>query len=196
MSQVFLIVLLSSPATLVAQALLDNLPSGFTQSVVATATESCVMVVPGPFGWECVQTSGDPLLSKGGEGGNKYDVPGNLYVTDNCDEKPCVVQMTPAGDFPKFADLPWVRNCETTGSAARLTRSHRSGNFSFNPGVNALFVLTTTEVIQGPCTTCICKDDGNISDLDVGSTSVSTRALIRIYGFPAQRGPDASGTTI
>ena len=91
-------------AQTVPPALLENLPPGFSQEVVGSFSHTC-----SPD--SCTPVAGDPLIQSTATGGHRYDLAGNLFLfvgpnRSLCDDRPCIITMTPDGAFSKFADFP------------------------------------------------------------------------------------------
>lgn len=182
-------------------SLLTGLSVEFTQQIVGTFSQSCQDQPNG--GRLCFTTGGDPRIQNGttggngSNGGNRYDLQGNLYLFD----VPAVInspftllQMSPEGVFSKFANGTGLdqNSCTSITSTTVAFRSDDPSvltNWSFNQGVNSLYVLTAhyITVFTGPGS---CLPNGTaVFSGGISSTIDTTIALIKISGFPKRNGP-------
>jgi hypothetical protein len=144
-----LIALLASMPVLAqhpAPATFTNLAPKITQEVVKTVQLTCRDV-------RSPSCYSDFLLAA--DGGNRYDNRGNLYLPTGSviGSSPGIQVMDPNGSFSAIATLANSELQCASASGAVYTGKSLAG-FSFNPGVNALYAVTTSTVIQheGTCT--------------------------------------------
>jgi hypothetical protein len=121
-----------------APALLTGLGPKFTQEIVKTAQLSCADLRAASCYSDFIRAA---------DGGNKYDNKGNLYLAGGTNLPPssqAITMMDPNGNFSTVALLTDANvSCANTASGAVYTGKNIAG-FAFNPGINALYVVTTS----------------------------------------------------
>jgi hypothetical protein len=131
-----------------APATFSNLAPRFNQEVVKTVQLTCQDVRSASCYSEFILAA---------DGGNRYDSRGNLYLPAGSATGTAqgIQAMDPNGNFSRVATLDGAAlQCADSASGAVYTGKSLAG-FSYNPGVNALYAVTTSTVIQhqGTCVT-------------------------------------------
>jgi hypothetical protein len=147
-----------------APATFSNLAPKISQEVVKTVQITCQDVRSASCYSEFILAA---------DGGNRYDARGNLYLPAGSETGASqgIQMMDPGGNFSRIATLEGAAlQCADSASGAVYTGRSLAG-YSYNSGVNALYAVTTSTVIQHQGT---CAAPGPMTQL------LQTIALIRL----------------
>jgi|SRR5665213_330225 len=158
--------------------LFSNLPNDLRQTVVGQFSQQCENVTP-PVGGSCSTVAGNELFTRGASGSNKYDAWGALYLLSGN----AILRMSPEGVFTKIVDAPASLTCsQPTPTSVKIT-SKGFGEFSFNPAIDALYIVTLYSEAVFSLVTGGCNSDGTFTGTVSTGTTKATDALVRVDGF-------------